>query len=133
MSIRGLKQIYEYGNENLSITDLLKNPEILNFLVKNKTYASKREKLRKLLREHGAGLRQRIDEYNLRNPPQPQQQEFRENASLYGAQRRRANLPKKDTKGNIFFGPEKPSQPSIRKRIGVVNINGENLTAKQAL
>ena len=129
---RGKLVKYKYGNDSLSITDLLKKNEIVNFLGKDKklTYPSLREKRRKELRKHGDDLEQSVVNYNLQNPRQRQEREIQDN--LYGAQRRRANLPKKDTKGNVFFGPEKPAQPPKRRRIGVVNINGENLTAKQA-
>ena len=129
--MRALKQIYKYGNDSLSITDLLGKDEIVNYLEQGKklTYPSQREKLRKELGKHGDYLEQLVKIYNLQNPPQ--QREIRDD--LYGAQRIRANLPKKDTRGNVFFGPEKPLQPPRRKPIGVINVNGENLTARQAL
>ena len=122
---------YKYGNDSLSITDLLEKNEIVNFLEKGKksTYPSLREKLRKELRKHGDDLEHSVVNYNLQNPRQRQEREIQDN--LYRAQRRRANLPKKDTKGNVFFGPERPPQPPKRKRIGVIQINGENLTARQ--
>ena len=94
---------------------------------KRLTYPSLREKLRKELRKHRNDLWELVDDYNLQNSSQ-RQQEIRDN--LYRAQRRRRNLPKKDTKGNVFFGPERPPQPP-RRRIGVIQINGENLTARQ--
>ena len=67
MSVRGLKQIYKYGDENLSITDLLEKKEVVNYLKKAKelTYASLREKLRKELRKHGNDLRELVANYNL--------------------------------------------------------------------
>ena len=105
--MRGLKQLFDYGDSSLSIIDLLKKPEIVNYPERNGplTHASKREKLRKSLREYGNNLQELVTNYNLRNPP-PQQQQVQENIPLYGAQRRRANLPKKDTKGRVLFGPE---------------------------
>ena len=72
-----------------------------------------------------------VGNYNLQNPLRQRQEEIQDN--LYGAHRRRANLPKKDTKGNVFFGPERPPQPSKRRRVGAVNVNGENFTARQVL
>ena len=69
--MRGLREMFNYGNENLSITDLLKKTEIVNYLERNGplTCASKRDKLRKLLREKGDGLQQLVTEHNLQNPP----------------------------------------------------------------
>ena len=48
-----LKETFYYGNGSLSITELLQNNKIVNFLQRGSqlTYASQREKLRKLLRE----------------------------------------------------------------------------------
>ena len=34
--IKGKKQIFQYGNDSLSITELLKKPEIVNYLKKGK-------------------------------------------------------------------------------------------------
>ena len=75
--MRGLKQFYNYGNENLPITDLLEKPEIVNYLERNRplTHASKREKLRETLREHGDNLQELVTYYNLQNPPPPQQRQ----------------------------------------------------------
>ena len=112
---RGKKQTFQYGNNSLSITELLKKPEIVNYLEKGKklTYASQRDKLRKLLREKGDDLQGLVMEYNLENPPR--QQEARE-IPLYGAQVQRAR---------------RPSQP--RRPLGSIIINGENLMARQTL
>ena len=131
MVTRGLKQIYKYGDEDLSITDLLEKLDVVNYLEKGKklTYPSQREKLRKELRKHGNDLRRIVNDYNLENPSQ-RRREIRDN--IYGAQRRRANLPRKDTKGRVLPGAERPPR-QLRRTIGVVNINGENLTARQAL
>lgn len=49
----------------------------------------------------------------------------------YGAQRRHANLPKKNNKGEVLFGPE--PAPILPRQRGVIEINGERLTARQAL
>ena len=114
---RGLKQTFKYGTEEISITDLLKKLEVINYLEKGKklTYPSLREKLRKELRKHRENLRRLVTDYNLENPRR--EEERRQQDVLYGAQRRRKNLPKKDTKGRVFFGPKKPPQPPRRRRI----------------
>ena len=110
---------------------MLEKPEIVIYLERNRplTHASKREKLSETLREHGDNLQELVTNYNLQNPPPPQQRQ--QEVPLYGAQRRRANLPKKDTKGRVLFGPEPPPRAPRRPR-GSVIINGENLTAIQA-
>ena len=130
--MRGLREMFNYGNENLSITDLLKKTEIVNYLERNGplTHASKRDKLRKLLREKGDGLQQLVTEHNLQNPPR--QQQVQENTPLYGAQRIRAGLPKKDTKGRVT-GPERQPIPRRGPPAGIITINNENLTARQVL
>ena len=130
---RGVKQIYNYrDDDSLSITDLLKKPEVTNYLEQGKklTYASLREKIRKELRKHGNNFKDIVNEYNLENPVEQEQQRQRD--TLYGSQRRRRNLPKKDTKGRVLFGPEKPPRPPRKPRNPIL-INGERLTAKQAL
>lgn len=50
---RGKKQMFQYGDDTLSITELLQKPEIVNFFEKDGqlTQASRRDKLRKKLRE----------------------------------------------------------------------------------
>ena len=108
--------MYNFGNETLSITGMLKNPEVLNFLERNRNYtpASRRDKLRKLLNEHKDNLREMVDEYNLQNPPMQEHRREAEKFMPYGAQKQRANLRRREPR---------------RRRI---EINGENLTAKQA-
>ena len=125
--MRGLKQTFNYGNDSLFITDLLGKNEIVNYLEKGKrlTYSFLREKLRKELRKHGKDLRELVDDYNLQNPPQPQR-EFRDD--LYGAQRIRQNLPKKDTKGRVIF--ERPRKKKPQKRDNVVTKNLRNQSEK---
>ena len=56
---RGKKETFPYGDDSLSITELLRKPEVVNFIERNGplTYASKSEKLRKLLRN---GMQHRI-------------------------------------------------------------------------
>ena len=129
--MRGLKHVYNYGNDSLSITDLLKKPGVTNYLEQGKklTYASQREKLRKQLARFGDNFKDIVAEYNLENPV-GQGQGQRD--TLYGSQRRRRNLPKKDTKGRVLFGPEKPPRPPREPRVSIL-INGERLTARQAL
>ena len=86
--MRGLRQVYNYGEEqNVSITELLRKPEVVNYLEKGRklTYASQREKLRKLLNSFGDNLKQQVTEYNLENPAQQETQN-----KLYGAQSARS-------------------------------------------
>ena len=130
--MRGLLKKYNYGNDSLSVTDLLKKPEVINYLEQGRklTYASQREKLRKQLAKFGGNFKDIVADYNLGNPVKQQGQGQRD--TLYGAQRRRRNLPKKDTKGRVLFGPEKPPRPPREPRISIL-INGERLTARQAL
>ena len=66
-------------------------------------------------------------EHAARNPTAPRVQDTR-----YGTQRRRANLPRKTTKGEVLFGPEPPPR-APRRPVGAITVNGENLTACQAL
>ena len=113
---KGLKKIYNYGDEtNVSITDLLKRKEIVNFLERGKrlTYPSLRDKLRFLLGEHRENLKNLVDEYNAEHPPS---QEERVLDTDYGAQRRRKNLPLKDNKGNPMQGPRKFLSPPREPR-----------------
>ena len=125
---RGKKQTFQYGNDSLSITELVEKNEIVNYLEKDGqlTYGSQREKLRKLSRKEGNNLQRLVAEYATQNPPR-QQQQVRD--TLYGRQRRRANLPKKYTNGRAMFGSEPPPKVS-RRPAGVIIINGENLTAR---
>ena len=112
-SKRGRKHLFQYGDSSLSFTELLKKNEIVNYLERNGslTYGSQREKLRKLLRKEGNNLQRLVMEYVADNPPQ-QQQQVRD--VRYGAQRIRAGLPKKNTKGRVMFGPELPPRPRER-------------------
>ena len=129
--MRGLKKLYQYGEDSLSITDLLKKPEIVNYLEKDRrlTYASQREKLRKQLEKFGDNLKDIVDEYNLGNPVEQQRQQ-RQQDTLYGSQRVRAGLDKKDTKGRVV-APRVPKVPKTPKN--PILINDERLTARQAL
>ena len=130
--MRGSRKFYQYGEEqNVSITALLRRPGVINYLEQGKelTYASLREKTRRQLERFGNNFKDIVDEYNLENPVEQERQQQRD--TLYGAQRRRRNLPIKDTKGRVIGGPRKPPQPPRRRRIGVIRINGENLTARQ--
>ena len=127
-SMRGRKQTFTYGNDSLSITELLQKPEIVGYLEKDGplTYGSQREKLRKLLREGRVNPRM-VMEHAARNPTAPRVQDTR-----YGTQRRRANLPRKTTRGEVLFGPE-PSPRVPRRPRSAIIINGENLTVRQVL
>ena len=122
-----MRQMFQYGDNNLSITELLQKPEIVGYLEKNGplTYTSQRDKLCKLLRE-GKINPQLVLEYAAQHPPVERVIDTR-----YGTQRRRANLPKKDTKGRTLFGPE--PTPITRRRNRAILINGERLTARQTL
>ena len=119
--------MFQYGNATLSITELLQKPEIVGYLEKDGplTHASQREKLRKLLRLEKINPHL-VSEYAVQHPREEIIIDTR-----YGTQRRRANLPKKDTKGRILFGPEPAPIPQRRNR--VILINGERFTARQAL
>ena len=90
------------------------------------TYGSQREKLRKLLRE-GRINPQLVTEQATRNPTAPRVRDTR-----YETQRRRANLPRKTTKGEVLLGPEPPPRAPKRPPSAII-INGENLTARQVL
>ena len=128
--MRGEKQTFPYGNESLSITELLRKPEIVGYLEKDGllTYGSQREKLRRLLRDERINP-QLVMEHAARNPTAPRVQDTR-----YGTQRRRAGLlPKKTTKGEVLFGPEPPPKAPRRPPSTIIIINGDNMTARQAL
>ena len=102
-NMRGRRQTFQYGDEILSITKLLRKLEIVGYLEKDGplTYASQCEKLRRLLRAQRMNL-QLIGEHAARNPAVPGVQDMR-----YGTQRRKANLPRKTMKGEVLFGPER--------------------------
>ena len=131
---RGMKKLYNYGDSSLSITELLEKPEVTNYLEQGKklTYASLREKLRGRLKKFGDNLKDIVDSYNLENPVgQQQRQEQRD--TLYGAQRVKAGLDKKDTRGRVVGGPRVNNRPPPRNPRVPILINGERLTARQAL
>ena len=134
---RGVRQLYNYGDSSLSITDLLKKPEVTNYLEeqgkKKLTYASLREKLRGRLKKLGDNLKDIVDGYNRENPVGQQQQRQEQRDTLYGAQRVKAGLPKKDTKGLVIGGPRVNNRPPPRNPRVRIPINGEELTARQAL
>ena len=127
--MRGRRQNFAYGDDTLSITELLRKPEVVGYLGKDGplSYASQCEKLRKLLRS-GRFNPQLVAEHAARNPPQPP----RVQDTRYGTQRRRENLARKTTKGEVMFGPEPPPRAPRRPPRPII-INGENLTARQAL
>ena len=56
MNVRGKRQTFTYANDTLSITELLRKPEVVGYLEKDGslTYASQREKLRKFLAKGGS-------------------------------------------------------------------------------
>ena len=126
--MRGKRQTFIYGNNTLSITELLRKPEIVRYLEKDGplTYASQREKLRRLLREGRINPRL-VTEHTTKNPTAPRVQDTR-----YGEQRRRANLPRTTTKGEVLFGPERPPK-APRRPPSTITINGESITAHQVL
>ena len=78
---------FPFGNNTLSITDLLRKLEIVGYLEKDGrlTYASQREKLRRLLCK-GEITSEVVSQYAERHPTEPRVQDTR-----YGAQRQRAN------------------------------------------
>ena len=102
---RGRRQTFQYGNDTLSITELLRDPDVNNYLERERslTYTSKREKLRKLLREGNINP-QLVGEYEARNPVAPRPQGVQD--VRYGAQRRRAGLPLMRSAGTITIGDE---------------------------
>ena len=123
MNVRGKRQTFTYANDTLSITELLRKPEVVGYLEKDGslTYASQREKLRKFLRE-GRINPQLVMEHAARNPTAPRVQDTR-----YRTQRRRANLPRKTTRGEVLFGPERPPR-AVRRPTSAIVINGENFS-----
>ena len=116
--MRGLKKVYKYGEEDVSITDLLRKPEVVHFLEKDRalTYATQRDKLRRLLEKFKDGLKRTIDDYNIADPIVGEQ---RQRDILNGTQHIMAGLPKKNMKGHV---------------VGPLRIPREKrLTAKEAL
>ena len=130
--MKGIKNLYNYGDRSLSITELLEKPEVTNYLEQGKklTYASLREKLRGKLKKFGDNLKDIVDEYNLENPMDRQQQQ---RDTLYGAQRVKAGLDKKDTTGRVVGGPRVNNRPPPRNLRVPILVNGERLTMRQAL
>ena len=122
--MKGQKKIYEYGEDSLSITDLLKKPEVVHYLEKDRrlAYTSQREKLRKQLEKFGNNLKNIVDEYNLENTVD-QQRQRQQRDTLYGSQRVRAGLDKKDTRGRVVASrvPKVPKTPK-----NPILINGRN-------
>ena len=96
---RGRRQTYKFGNEYLSITELLQRPEVSYFVTRgtDMSHASQRESLRRRLRL-GNVTPQAVAAYNQQNPVVRQQPAD----TRYGAQRRRAGLPQKDTLGRVI-------------------------------
>ena len=133
--MKGLRNLYNYGNDSLSITDLLEKPDIVNYLGQGKTltYASLREKLRGKLKKLGSNLKEIVGSYNLENPVGQGQQQRQQRDTLYGAQRVKKGLAKKDTRGRVIGGPRVNNRPPPRNPRVPILINGERLTARQAL
>ena len=123
---RSKKAFHVWGNTQKSITEILQDPNVQNY-VKRGTYASKREKLRKLLKNKEI-TQELVEEHARRNPMVPQQVQD----TMYGSQRRRANLPRRTRRGEVLYGPDPPPRPR-RRPGGAIIISGENLTARQAL
>ena len=95
MTTRGKIQYFPWGNTQKSITDLLEDPRIFDY-VRGRTYASKREAIRKLLRQG------KLTPSVVGNLPSTSAQQPH---TLYGSQRRRAQLPLKRTTGQVTEGP----------------------------
>ena len=135
---RGRRQTFQYGNDTLSITELLRDSNIVRFLERDLeedrhlTYASQRERIRRDLRR-GTINPQLVAEYVARNPVVPRQQGVQD--ILYGAQRRRAGLQRRNAKGEVLFWPEPPPRRprAPRRPAGAIDIDGERLTARQVL
>ena len=118
---RGIRAFYLRGDTQKSVTEILQDPNVQNY-VKGESYASTRESLQRLLRNGEI-----TPEHVGRNPAlQSQVQD-----TLYGSQRRKVNLPKKDVRERVLFGPEPAPKP--RRLRGSITINGEKLTAKRTL
>ena len=96
-STRGRRQLYSWGNSEKSIAELLRDPEVYWFLRKYSD-ATKRNKRRELLRK-GEISPEIVDAAPL--PPAG----FAPPSFAYGSQRRRANLPLKNKKGEVMQGP----------------------------
>ena len=88
MSQRGKTNFYQWGDTQKTITELLQDPKIYNYVGEN-NYASKREAIRKLLREG------KLTPGIIANAPSSSLPQ----TERYGSQRRRANLPVKNTRG----------------------------------
>ena len=111
---RGRRELFNYGNESLSITELLNRPEVSNFVTRGMymSHTSQRERIRRIL--HLGGVTpETVNAYNRQNPL-AQRQQAPDN--LYGAQRPRAGLPKKDTRRRVIQGPQKPVPLPRRRR-----------------
>ena len=106
--MRGLKETYNYNGENLGITEMLDRPEIYNFTDRGKglKFNTLRKYLQKSLEKHGTNFWQEVAGYNRNNPTPQQQRQFQGNERLYGAQRQRADLPKKryERTGDVWTG-----------------------------
>ena len=117
-SVRGRRALYPYGDVHRSVTDLLSDPAVSNFVTRGTqmTPGSQRNRIRNLLRR-GEVTPETVTAYATTHPPPGLPTEPR----LYGAQRRRAGLPRLTARRDILYGPERrppvprPRGPSARE------------------
>ena len=124
---RGKKALYLWNGKDTSITELLTEPDVREFVSQGSTmtYESQRGRLRKLFKD-GKITPKLVEEYVKKNPVR----QYNVPDTLYGAQRRRANLHKKTKRGEVIYGPLLPLKP--KKELRSI-INGKHFTAREAL
>ena len=110
---RGKKALYLWNGKDTSITELLTEPDVREFVSQGSTmtYASQRGRLRKLFKD-GKITPKLVEEYVKKYPVR----QYNVPDTLYGAQRRRANLHKKTKRGEVIYGPLLPPKPKKELR-----------------
>jgi hypothetical protein len=118
-TVRGRRTLYPYGDVHRSVTDLLSDQAVENFVTRGTqmTPGSQRNRIRNLLRL-GRVTPEAVAAYAVDHPhPRLGPSAPR----LYGAQRRRAGLPRLTARRDILYGPERrppvprPRGPSARE------------------
>ena len=92
--VKGKAKTCLWNGVEKTLTQILDDPKVQSY-VKGNTYASKREKLRQLLRDNKI-TPNHVNTVNVA-AAQPIQD------TRYGTQRRTANLPKKNTRGQVLY------------------------------